>query len=384
MDGGAAPLLRMEGISKHYGGVRALEDVRFECHAGRIHAVLGENGAGKSTLIKIMSGVVQPDAGVIEFEGAPVTFPDPASANRAGVVCIFQELSLLPDLTVADNICITNPPKKGGLIDGRRQNEIAAEMLARVGVTDIHPMSLVADLPLSRRQVVEIAKALARNPKVLILDEATSALAGADVVKVFAMLKRLRSEGLAIVYISHRMHEIARACRRLHGLPQRAVRRDLCRRHQDRRSHRRDDDRPRIQECVSAAARGEARCPPCADRPEPFVDGAAQRREPRSGSGRGGRSRRSRRAGTAKSPAGAVRHAHRRDRHGRDRRQVGQAQQPQALQESRHRYGAHSGRPEERGPDARDVGPGQSLVRCHRRVQPLWHRRHQRRVGRHR
>jgi ribose transport system ATP-binding protein len=209
MDAGAAPLLRMEGISKHYGGVRALQDVRFECHAGRIHAVLGENGAGKSTLIKIMSGVVQPDAGVMEFEGAPVRFRDPASANRAGVVCIFQELSLLPDLTVADNICITNPPRRGGLIDGRRQNEVALEMLARVGVTDIHPMSLVADLPLSRRQVVEIAKALARNPKVLILDEATSALAGADVVKVFAMLKRLRSKGLAIVYISHRMHEIA-------------------------------------------------------------------------------------------------------------------------------------------------------------------------------
>ena len=209
MEGKAAPLLRMEGITKHYGGVRALQDVRFECHAGRIHAVLGENGAGKSTLIKVMSGVVQPDAGVIEFQGSPVVFPDPASANKAGVVCIFQELSLLPDLTVADNICITNPPRKGWLIDTRRQNQIAEEMLAQVGVDDIHPLSLVADLPLSRRQVVEIAKALARTPKVLILDEATSALAGADVVKVFAMLKRLRNDGLAIVYISHRMHEIA-------------------------------------------------------------------------------------------------------------------------------------------------------------------------------
>jgi len=209
MDGSTAPLLRMEGISKHYGGVRALQDVRFECHRGRIHAVLGENGAGKSTLIKVLSGVVQPDAGVIEFEGKPVTFTDPAAANRAGVVCIFQELSLLPDLTVADNICITNPPKKAGLIDSRAQQAIAAEMLARVGADGIHPLSLVADLPLSRRQVVEIAKALARKPKLLILDEATSALAGADVVKVFAMLKRLRSEGLAIVYISHRMHEIA-------------------------------------------------------------------------------------------------------------------------------------------------------------------------------
>jgi ribose transport system ATP-binding protein len=205
----AAPLLRMEGISKHYGGVRALQDVRFECHRGRIHAVLGENGAGKSTLIKIMSGVVQPDTGVMELEGSPVTFGDPAAANRAGIVCMFQELSLLPDLTVADNISITNPPRRLGLIDGRRQNEIAETMLRRVGAENIHPLSLVGDLPLSRRQMVEIAKALARNPKILILDEATSALTAADVARVFAMLKRLRSEGIAIVYISHRMHEIA-------------------------------------------------------------------------------------------------------------------------------------------------------------------------------
>jgi len=209
MAGDTAPLLRMEGISKHYGGVRALQDVRFECHRGRIHAVLGENGAGKSTLIKIMSGVVQPDSGVIEFEGGPVTFANPAEANAAGIVCMFQELSLLPDLTVADNIFITNPPKKGWLVDTRKQSAMAEEMLARVGAEEIHPLAPVADLPLSRRQMVEIAKALARNPKVLILDEATSALTAADVARVFTMLKRLRAEGMAIVYISHRMHEIA-------------------------------------------------------------------------------------------------------------------------------------------------------------------------------
>jgi ribose transport system ATP-binding protein len=209
MTNGTPPLLRMTGITKHYGGVRALEDVSFECHAGRIHAVLGENGAGKSTLIKIMSGVVQPDRGVIEFDGKPVSFATPADANRSGIACIFQELSLLPDLTVADNISITDPPKRGGLIDAGAQRRIAEELLSQVGADGIHPQSPVADLPLSRRQLVEIAKALARKPKVLILDEATSALTAADVTKVFAMLKRLRSEGLAIVYISHRMHEIA-------------------------------------------------------------------------------------------------------------------------------------------------------------------------------
>jgi ribose transport system ATP-binding protein len=208
MDRNTAPLLRMEGISKHYGGVRALEDVRFECHSGRIHAVLGENGAGKSTLIKIMSGVVRPDSGAMEFEGRTVSFADPAAANRAGIVCIFQELSLLPDLTVADNIVITNPPKKFGLIDARAQRRIAEEALARVGAEGIHPLTIVGDMPLSRRQMVEIAKALVRKPKILILDEATSALTAGDVTKVFAMLKLLRAEGLAIVYISHRMHEI--------------------------------------------------------------------------------------------------------------------------------------------------------------------------------
>ncbi len=209
MEGNAAPLLRMEGISKHYGGVRALEDVRFECDKGRIHALLGENGAGKSTLIKVLTGVVQPDSGSIILDGQSVSFAGPAEATEAGIVCIFQELSLLPDLTVADNIAITSPPKRFGLIDKRAQRRLAEQALARVGAEDIHPFAPVGDLPLSRRQMVEIAKALARKPRILVLDEATSALTAADVTKVFAMLKQLRAEGLAIVYISHRMHEIA-------------------------------------------------------------------------------------------------------------------------------------------------------------------------------
>ena len=150
-----------------------------------------------------------PDAGRIVLDGAEVAFDSPAAANRAGIVCIFQELSLVPDLSVADNIAISNPPRRFGLIDRRAQRRIAEEALARAGAPDIHPMALVKDLPLSRRQMVEIAKALARKPRVLILDEATSALTAADVAKVFVVLKRLRQEGLALLYISHRMHEIA-------------------------------------------------------------------------------------------------------------------------------------------------------------------------------
>jgi ribose transport system ATP-binding protein len=205
----AAPLFRMEGISKRYGGVRALEDAELTVRGGRVHGVLGENGAGKSTLIKVMAGVVAPDKGRMMLEGREVGFPDPVAAMQAGVVCIFQELSLIPDLSVADNIVISNPPKRFGLIDRRAQRRIAEQALARAGGEDIHPMAPVKDLPLSRRQIVEIAKALARQPRILILDEATSALTAADVTKVFAVLKRLRTEGLALLYISHRMHEIA-------------------------------------------------------------------------------------------------------------------------------------------------------------------------------
>lgn len=202
------PLFRMEGVSKRYGGVRALEKADLIVEPGKIHAILGENGAGKSTLIKVMSGVVQPDEGRMTMEGRAVSFASPADANKAGIVCIFQELSLIPDLSVADNISISNPPRRMGLIDRARQREIAEEALARAGAENIHPLAPVKDLPLSRRQMVEIAKALARNPRILILDEATSALTAADVTKIFEVLKRLRNEGLALLYISHRMHEI--------------------------------------------------------------------------------------------------------------------------------------------------------------------------------
>jgi ribose transport system ATP-binding protein len=201
-------LFVMQGVSKRYGGVRALSDAHLTIESGRIHAILGENGAGKSTLIKIMSGVVSPDEGSMVLDGQPVAFSSPAAANAAGIVCIFQELSLIPDLSVADNIAISNPPTRFGLIDRSAQRRMAEEALARAGAHDIHPLALVKDLSLSRRQMVEIAKALARKPRILILDEATSALTAADVTKIYAVLKRLRADGLALLYISHRMHEI--------------------------------------------------------------------------------------------------------------------------------------------------------------------------------
>ena len=203
-----APFFALEHVSKRYGGVHALRDVDFACDRGSIHAVLGENGAGKSTLMKIMAGVVQPDEGRMTLEGTPITIPNPAAANRAGIVCIFQELSLMPELTVADNITLSAPPRRFGLIDGRAQRRRSEELLARIGCEDIDPSIRVADLPLSRRQMVEIAKALGRNPQLLILDEATSALTAADVDRVYRMLFDLKAQNLSILYISHRMHEI--------------------------------------------------------------------------------------------------------------------------------------------------------------------------------
>jgi len=200
--------LSMEGITKRYGGVTALDDVDFACERHSIHAILGENGAGKSTLIKIMSGVTRADTGRMVLEGKEIEHLSPVDATRAGIVCIFQELSLMPDLSVADNISITNPPGRRGLINQRAQRRRAEELLARVGCEDVNPISRVRDLALSRRQLVEIAKALGRDPKLLILDEATSALTAADVEKVFTILRALRDQGTAILYISHRMAEI--------------------------------------------------------------------------------------------------------------------------------------------------------------------------------
>ena len=203
------PFLRLEGVTKHYGGVTALANVDFECSLGTIHAVVGENGAGKSSLIKVIAGVIRPDTGRVYLDGQPVHFASPAEAIRNGIACIFQELSLLPDLSVSDNISIGNPPKRWGLIDQRRQRERAMEVLREIGCADIDPAERVKDLPLSRQQMVEIAKALVRRSRLIIMDEATSALTARDVDQLYRVIRQLRARGLAILFISHRMHEIA-------------------------------------------------------------------------------------------------------------------------------------------------------------------------------
>lgn len=202
--------LELDEVTKSYGGVRALTNVKFRASGGSIHAILGENGAGKSTLMKVLAGVVTPDTGLLRLADTNLRIASPMEAARHGIICIFQELSIIPHLTVAENICLSDPPlNRFGLIDRRAQDERARQALETIGCgQDIHLHAHCGDLPLSQRQLVEIAKAVARKPRLLILDEATSALTAADVEPIMNLLRRLRDEGVCILFISHRMHEI--------------------------------------------------------------------------------------------------------------------------------------------------------------------------------
>ncbi|SPF80247.1 sugar ABC transporter ATP-binding protein [Pseudoprimorskyibacter insulae] len=201
------PIVELVGISKHYGATAALEGVDFACHAGEVHAVLGENGAGKSTLMKLIAGVIQPTEGQVRVDGQPCTLPNPAAAVARGLVCMFQELSLVPDLTVLENLMLGAP----GTGLGRLRRDVVAParaVLARIDGGHIRMSARVADLSLAERQQVEIAKAITRNPRLLILDEATSALNASVVDKVFAMIREETARGIGVLFISHRFHEI--------------------------------------------------------------------------------------------------------------------------------------------------------------------------------
>ena len=202
-------MLRLAGISKAFAGVRALDAVDFEVRAGEVHALCGENGAGKSTLMKIMSGIYQPDAGTICFNGASLTFGSPRAAEAHGVVMIHQELNLVPHLSVAENMFLAREPKRGWFIDRARMRADATRSLARLGVA-IDPDLPVHQLPVAQQQMVEIAKALSMDAKVFIMDEPTSSLTEAETGHLFRAIGELRRDGVGIVYISHRLDEMAR------------------------------------------------------------------------------------------------------------------------------------------------------------------------------
>lgn len=203
------PLLEMRGISKAFPGVQALSDVSFDLMAGEIHALVGENGAGKSTLMKILTGAISKDAGAILLHGKPVEITGPRRAIELGIAIIHQELTLIPYLTVAQNIYLGREPRgtAPGLVDWRSLNRQAAELMERLGL-DLRPTTPVADLSIAQRQMVEVAKALSLNARIIAMDEPTSALSEREVEALFAFIRQLRSQGVGVIYISHRLAEI--------------------------------------------------------------------------------------------------------------------------------------------------------------------------------
>jgi rhamnose transport system ATP-binding protein len=208
-EGAAAPLLAVAGIEKSFPGVRALSGVSFEVAPGEVHALLGENGAGKSTLIKIISGVYQPDAGTIHVDGRPLRLDSPDDGRRAGIATIYQELLLFRDLTVAENVFMGHAPRgRGGRLDWKAMAAKTEALLATLEIVDLAPSRVVGSLSVGNRQRVEILRALSQDARLLIMDEPTAALTEYDVTRLFDIVRRLKSRGVGIIYISHRMDEI--------------------------------------------------------------------------------------------------------------------------------------------------------------------------------
>ncbi len=203
------PLLEMRGISKAFPGVQALSDVSFTLNAGEIHALVGENGAGKSTLMKVLTGGISKDAGTILLRGQPVEITSPRGAIDVGIAIIHQELTLIPYLTVAQNIYLGREPRgmAPGTVNWVALNRQAGELLERLGL-GFRPTTLVSDLSIAQRQMVEVAKALSLSASIIAMDEPTSALSDREVEALFTFIRQLRSQGVGLIYISHRMAEV--------------------------------------------------------------------------------------------------------------------------------------------------------------------------------
>ncbi|WP_159500441.1 sugar ABC transporter ATP-binding protein [Microbacterium sp. 18062] len=211
----AAPILEVRGITKHFDGVQALRGIDLEVRPGEIHALLGENGAGKSTLIKIITGLYQQDQGEVLVGGEPVDFPNVRAAHRAGVVALYQELSIVPTISVAENIVLgEDAPSTVGFVRWKELRAHAKAQLDRLG-QQIHLRRLAGGLSPVQQTMVAVARALSIDAKVLILDEPTAALTDTEIEGLFTVLRNLRDEGVAIVYVSHRLEEVFALCDRL-------------------------------------------------------------------------------------------------------------------------------------------------------------------------
>ena len=211
---GGAPLLAVRGVKKSFPGVQALCGVDLTLQRGEVLALLGENGAGKSTLMRIIGGAQRPDAGTLEIEGRPVRFSSPQEARRAGIAVIYQEFNLVPALTAAENIFLGQEPGRFGFIDRGSERRRAAELLARLGVT-LDLDTRCDRISIAQQQLVEIARALASDARLLIMDEPTAALSSHESERLFAIIAELKARGLGIIYISHRLEEVSRIADRV-------------------------------------------------------------------------------------------------------------------------------------------------------------------------
>ncbi len=203
--------IRFDSITKTFPGVRALDGVSFGVREGSVHALLGENGAGKSTLLKVLSGVYVPDGGTMLFDGRPRVFSSTLEAIREGIAVIYQELHLVPDMSVGENLLLGHMPGRFGFVDRRGMREMALRELA-ILEEDIDPSMRVGKLPIAQRQMVEIAKALIRDARIIAFDEPTSSLTDREVGKLFTVIRELKRNGRVIIYVTHRLREIFEIC----------------------------------------------------------------------------------------------------------------------------------------------------------------------------
>ena len=205
----ATPVLRLTGVEKRYGGVRALRGVDLELQAGEVHAIVGENGAGKSTLIKIISGAEVADRGAIEIDGQTLPAGSTTSALGAGIATVYQEPQLFGELTVAENVFIGRELRRRGVVDRGQQRERVLELLERIGLDPELADVRVADLPVAEQQLVSVAKAVSQDPRILILDEPSAILTDREIETLFRAVRSMRERGVAVIYISHRLDELS-------------------------------------------------------------------------------------------------------------------------------------------------------------------------------